>query len=608
MSVLNLSAFDLLIIAVLSVGLYNIFQFLWESSYAIYDWIIYVLYTPHRIYLTIYGVDIEPVYRASKISDFAGFESITFLDGVAIKQEGAFSSGNDFTFNVDGMPDGVFQVFTKVDDSYAHIGHGFAVANELYTAVHVVSDREGEIYIKTLKSKALKVKVVKDMYHPYYDVCKLECIGATAALGIKSLQFGVLKNGSINVFHFNPAKISYQRQSATPDPYNKDQRLPAFALSTPTTTSPSDSGLPVLQKGRVVALHIGGCEALKRNVHFIPVPFLKNQIENVAESYAPILKDLSIETESPVIKGDESSRMKAIFKENQHREEEDRRKRQRGEHFDEQGYRTRKQNLKPELNQKDDDGDQYDDQYFDDEEVARRSRSAHLDLPTRGQPAHWADIDLEKKKRKQSALHEINVPYLDLAPVVANPYPVPPHEELSDEEKDEEPPAPIQKESAPAEPADEEFADANDGPFKVLDKDGKEVKSMSTDVPYEEIGRRILAPIPFINGLFVPQGPLIKPESAEPLDLKVQQPTQGASEIPELTKAVQALVIQLQGSKSQEARAIEPPSDQPKSNVSSKSKRSKKKSKKSKGANPASLPNSQPSTPPQKVEGSSVSE
>jgi len=274
-----------------------------------------------------YGYDLEPVYISTP-----GRKLPIIKEEKDFTPEAACSADGGFIYKQSNLPEGVFQIFALVDDVNLHVGHGFMVANAAYTARHVVAGHK-RLYARRGNSRFIPMSMGDE-----FPECDLACIvapGLGAALSLKSLKWGFANKNPLTVLHYETNENVYYRQSIYADAFvpGSDPSL----IKTASHTDASDSGLPILQAGVVVAVHIGYSHTENRNVHVIPIPMIANLIETHTTRFVPILKDMGIESPSTGNNEDaERAQALADARENW------KRARMRGEHKDDQGFRMRK--------------------------------------------------------------------------------------------------------------------------------------------------------------------------------------------------------------------------------------------------------------------------
>jgi len=155
-----------------------------------------------------------------------------------------------------------------------------------------------------------------------------------------------------------------------------DAELPML-IYTFSNTSSGDSGLPVLQSGKVVAVHLGGNTSKAQNVHEIPVDIVRKDIMAVAQrkTYVVHAVDLGIIKES-VVTGHHTDRARDILEYQQMRS--------RGEDVDDQGFRNKRTSTK--------------DEYPRQTEYGNANTINHPDFGLMYKPgSSWADVEESSK-------------------------------------------------------------------------------------------------------------------------------------------------------------------------------------------------------------------
>jgi len=223
--------------------------------------------------------------------------------------------------------------FLLSSDVVNFCGHAFVADNKVYTAYHVVSTLE-KIYLKTNKHTSLFPVELGERIGA--DIVELTRPGIAAMLGLRSLKFSFVNDGTpVQVYSYVQAQDKYLMQSCTTQ---YDAELPML-IYTFSNTSSGDSGLPVLQSGKVVAVHLGGNTSKAQNVHEIPVDIVRKDIMAVAQrkTYVVHAVDLGIIKES-VVTGHHTDRARDILEYQQMRS--------RGEDVDDQGFRNKRTSTK----------------------------------------------------------------------------------------------------------------------------------------------------------------------------------------------------------------------------------------------------------------------
>jgi len=250
--------------------------------------------------------------------------------------EGAWGGQASFSLSKsDVVPQGVFQILEKNTETseYLHVGFGVLISGYPYTAYHVVCNPSAHYYA-SLPGRNIKVpiKVDPSCTSISEDWCLLTCSNLGSILGIKSVGVGCITQGAITVYHFDSSDQTFDTQCVYPTPYDRANQLPIHIYSR-SNTAPSDSGLPVMQKGKVVGIHVGSLPRKKQNVHVIPTDLMLEMAKSRAGQQVPVFDYLS--ESIPFSKDSEQLGDLVSFKK---RKEEEKRKRALGEHLDYQGY------------------------------------------------------------------------------------------------------------------------------------------------------------------------------------------------------------------------------------------------------------------------------
>jgi hypothetical protein len=190
---------------------------------------------------------------------------------------------------------------------------------------------DGEYFASTQESQKF-VHLKPYRAEPGYDWACFTVGSIGPVLGVKSLKFGILdEHSSVEVLTWDGQhwKKTYSQ------PEFKHPECP-FVFFTESDTYAGDSGLPIIQKGKVVATHTGSSISNKRNVHCIPVPAVGALYSTIPE-YALIF-------ESPMGGKKKAAAAKIALNAQAYAE-----KRMKGEDVDDQGYRRAKKSNLPDL-------------------------------------------------------------------------------------------------------------------------------------------------------------------------------------------------------------------------------------------------------------------
>lgn len=295
----------------------------------------------------------EQVYKLNKIDSV--LSKNVFVDpskterervtGHVDKPEGAF--GDDHVYPLGGgIPKGTFIVYGRLGteaDRYALLGHGFLVDNDAYCTIHelhrIADIRVGIPGVERLLKVNFDVQV-KNIGGTQFDTAIARNSGIGSVFGVKGLKWGMYnQQTNVQIFHRRDDG-TYTEQFVRPDNYETQYGLvpdPTLIL-TASNTSGGDSGFCVMQKGKVVAIHLGGATKFSRNVAQIPyfVPEVRKLYDERARAFKPILDGLQTES-APALDNDDK-RARDLAKLREEEEEDIRERRMRGEHRDDQGY------------------------------------------------------------------------------------------------------------------------------------------------------------------------------------------------------------------------------------------------------------------------------
>lgn len=297
-----------------------------------------------RYYLWSYAVK-PTTYFAPKT---VAYNFVKVNGSLDVVKEGAFSKGTLISAE-EPEPSGVFTVYMKNEDgvSFMLIGHGFVVAGCLYTPYHVAALSDSLFVGSPGKPSCLiPVEVDEDTVDPNMDFCQLKGKAVAAALGIKSLKLGVYRKKAVVVYHRDSTRNSvYIAQHINPHAYSF-YPMP-HVIATDTITDHTDSGLPVMQDGHVVAMHIGASLSKQVNVHHLLLQLSKTVVDRKVKVLQAIVSS-GVTVESPSVgEEDDNERWRAIAQARQDEEEERKLERMRGEHQDDQGYRVSSKYIPP---------------------------------------------------------------------------------------------------------------------------------------------------------------------------------------------------------------------------------------------------------------------
>jgi len=266
------------------------------------------------------------------------------------RPEGAF--GSDYVYDTPGgIPRGCFCVYGAIDNDdgttpaevrYALLGHGFLINNDGYCTAHELH-RFRDIRVGVPgNNRLLQVSFeVQSQNHfgTKFDFAIARNCGIGSVFGIKGLSWGLYnQNANVQIYHRN-ANGKYTEQYVRADPYEQQSDRDPSLIFTKSNTTGGDSGLCVVQKGKVVAVHLGGSTKFRRNVAQIPL-FLSDVAklyEGKGNAFKPVLPNLEIE--SPTQQDAEDQRAREFVERRERDEQEAKDARMRREHEDEQGFR-----------------------------------------------------------------------------------------------------------------------------------------------------------------------------------------------------------------------------------------------------------------------------
>lgn len=262
-----------------------------------------------RVYLNVFGYTVRHLVDVKDLTTVRG--ALIDVDALVQKKvmelvpeftpvlvEGAYGRG--FVYETrDGIPKGVFQVWGRPPGSkdLVWLGHGGACLGKGYCTYHQLHDKEGkpnceQYFIGTpRRDQVLPVKIGRNGYNfdgvDYgLDVCEILPGGAFATLGIKSLKPGIYQpDKGVTYFHYNVLNRKYYSEYAKDINGKVDEHgRPGhpLAIHTETTTSPGDSGMPVIQGvDELVFVHQGDVPAFKLNAAHPPIPFFMEFYQTV---------------------------------------------------------------------------------------------------------------------------------------------------------------------------------------------------------------------------------------------------------------------------------------------------------------------------------------
>jgi hypothetical protein len=269
-----------------------------------------------------------------------------------IKKESAYLS-NTYYSN-DKCPKGVFMIFLcekDLNSTPTFAGHGFAIDNQAYTAHHVVSVAETNdllIYAAKPGGEHMIPITVNKVYEEDLDFCSLGPSSFLSVLGVQSLKVAFPQSGLVTVYNYDGSQYLGHTVAVEPMELTGTPHL----LYTKSNTTSGCSGMPVLQKGKVVAFHVGSNSKIKRNAHAIPTALLRATVDKLASRRQTIFGlESVVGTYSSSDNGD-VERAREIKRLDQEWKEA----RMKGEHTDDQGFRaktTTRLPLKPTFKGKD---------------------------------------------------------------------------------------------------------------------------------------------------------------------------------------------------------------------------------------------------------------
>jgi len=423
---------------------------------------------------------------------------------------------DEFIYKIpDGYPKGVFVVFLKQGDEFFHNGHGFVAGNRMWitghqAVKHLKNSDDTKVYISSPKQVSVMVAAEIDSEPNEdlsgFDIIEIKSKGACAVLGLKTLKWRrYTENSAVTVLHYDAFKNLYTQQYVNAKRLDENDR--ADYILHKSMTSQGDSGLPLLQKGEVVAIHLGWMHGPDGkplyNRSQIPFPILEEMYSQARQYDEVIINRLAefVEpvSETPDIKVDYEKR----YQEWKNKKEKDKQKRMKGEHADDQGYREGKKSRgadKPELNTDDVDDERVQkDKKFNSKFVGLSEREIAKELVKQRIKGQWADVtsddddedstdetNSKKKRTQKEALIEVAEDDIigDLLEASAKPAVVP----------DKEPPKKVLKEPrSESRTANKTASPKNES--KTLNQ-GSEVKptlkANTSDTPTKELNPELL--------------------------------------------------------------------------------------------------------------------
>lgn len=169
---------------------------------------------------------------------------------------------------------GIVFVYVRRDgsDGLARVGMGFVVDQLFYTAAHNIVDSVEIAVSLPFRDEVYTVDLQTTVGD---DIAVLSKKGLAATLGLKSLKFALVKDSA-------PVRIlSHDGENHRLLTHSCNTQFVAGRASfiyTKSNTRSGDSGMPILQQGKVVAIHLGANKARGMNIHEIPVHALGSEI------------------------------------------------------------------------------------------------------------------------------------------------------------------------------------------------------------------------------------------------------------------------------------------------------------------------------------------
>lgn len=309
-------------------------------------------------YMFFYGFNVPEVVILPRSVD-AAKEYVGFSE--LVKTEAAHQADRAFAAKV-SIPPNVFLVYTNEEEP-RFLGHGFKCDGRLYSAMHLFVDvfatRDTVLITRPNEAgrsnKAIVAKVLLRT-SPKLDFAELECDVAGAVLGLKNSTSSIIRNGNVTVYHRDSDGTYFQQSVAYEFPSAGDL-LGRYQILTKSLTTAGDSGMIIVQSGKVVGVHLGAHKDKPFNIHLLAC-FLPNASKMYSRLTASDLtKVLRIESdlantipeelrqaaEEFQRRRDEEDREyleeQQRIREEQRQEEEERRRAREGENVDDQGYR-----------------------------------------------------------------------------------------------------------------------------------------------------------------------------------------------------------------------------------------------------------------------------
>jgi hypothetical protein len=339
------------------------------------EWFIYI-FNLLGLYERITGVKVVDVYiplAGEPLPDL----KLEFIEGIPDVNPEKSCIGGNYMFRLE-KTNFICIVYTEFSIEGVvkreHIGLGYRVGNHFYTANHVVTGIESEIYVSSIERPNMQCKVEIDTDYEEYDwdrsndLARFHIGNAATALGIKSTKFGLWKDSKhVNVCSLDKDENGEHYIKVSHTLLKDLKTAKATVYGNESSTKNGDSGAPILQGGCVVATHAGSHQKLPLNVCVICPWKAPDFLDAIAtnqpllrlqeESVEFMLKSISFESKRSGF-SDESSTKKDDFKytllvkEQREAFEQEKQKRSRGEHLDDQGYRQSKSESNAALSKK----------------------------------------------------------------------------------------------------------------------------------------------------------------------------------------------------------------------------------------------------------------
>jgi hypothetical protein len=314
------------------------------------------------------------IYPDDFVTNLRKFEFVG-LDDKGIRREGACAAGKLLT-KVKDAPKFVVKVYITLEKdtllkSAEPVFMGFATrCGDLYVLsyheIEYAYTNGFKVFVaKPGSEDCVEVDIDVEMTNEFqsFDIAFLNPRRSFTLLGVKNPNWDIFTPGmGTQVYTYDVFNNSYHM--TFDNAVWEADRDDILLFFTHSNTHAADSGLPVIQNGRCVGVHIGHQQAKNRNVH-CAVPFLVgDKWEATAKQFKRF--DKGIEFSSPIDSlvnpAEDNGKTESItrespdigqFRTKQAEFAEVSQKRMRGEDVDDQGFRNKRRSDKPELNESD---------------------------------------------------------------------------------------------------------------------------------------------------------------------------------------------------------------------------------------------------------------